>query len=184
MGSRVVGLRLGGPSRPPSSNFPTVTAPLASPETNGSPYSFENSTSAGCDPPPLAGSASTIVPSQSATGYDTGPGLDVPLHLLGWKLDLDKRIKGVPGAADRAPHALVQEFLNRANTATWAILPNGQTLRILRDSSALIGQSYVEFDLETIFDGELFPDFVALYLLCHETRFAPPAHDDPPTASW
>ncbi len=32
--------------------------------------------------------------------------------------------------------------------------------------------SYVEFDLEAIFDGELFSDFVLLYLVCHESRFA------------
>src|SRR6202043_3127317 len=44
--------------------------------------------------------------------------------------------------------------------------------RLLRDSTALVGSSYVEFDLEAIFDGELFSDFVLLYLTCHESRFA------------
>ena len=51
-------------------------------------------------------------------------------------------------------------------------LSNGATLRLLRDSAALTGSAYVEFDLEAIFDGELFSDFVLLYLVCHESRFA------------
>ena len=55
-------------------------------------------------------------------------------------------------------------------------MSNGATLRLLRDSAALVGSAYVEFDLEAIFDGELFSDFVLLYLVCQETRFT--AHDD------
>jgi len=35
-----------------------------------------------------------------------------------------------------------------------------------------VGSSYVEFDLQAIFDGELFSDFVLPYLVCHQTRFA------------
>ena len=104
--------------------------------------------------------------------YDVGSGLDVPMHLLGWNVELDRRTPGVPGAAERAPHALVQEYLNRADTALWAFLSNGRTLRMLRDASTLIGQSYVEFDLATMFDGEIFSDFVVLFLTCHESRFA------------
>jgi hypothetical protein len=43
---------------------------------------------------------------------------------------------------------------------------------VLRDSSTLVGSQYVEFDLRAIFDGELFSDFVLLYLACHASRFA------------
>ena len=67
---------------------------------------------------------------------------------------------------------MLQELLNRDDAYLWAILSNGGTLRLLRDSTALVGSSYVEFDLEAIFDGELFSDFVLLYLTCHESRFA------------
>ena len=67
---------------------------------------------------------------------------------------------------------MLQELLNRDDAYLWAILSNGATLRLLRDSTALVGSSYVEFDLEAIFDGELFSDFVLLYLTCHESRFA------------
>ena len=98
---------------------------------------------------------------------------DVPVHLLGWKVDLDRKTPGVPGAADRAPHAMVQELLNRSDEHLWAMLANGCTLRLLRDSSSLVGQSYVEFDLQAMFDGEIFSDFAVLFFLCHQTRFEP-----------
>jgi hypothetical protein len=97
----------------------------------------------------------------------------VPVHLLGWGTDLDHK---TPKVTARAPQSMVQELLNRDDSRLWAILSNGATLRLLRDSTALVGSAYVEFDLEAVFDGELFSDFVLLYLVCHETRFA--AHND------
>ena len=93
-----------------------------------------------------------------------------PLHLLGWGVELDKRTKGVAGAAERAPHAMVQEALNRTDDYLYAVVSNGRVLRLLRDSTSLSGQSYVEFDLEAMFDGEVFSDFVLLYLLLHQSR--------------
>ena len=95
----------------------------------------------------------------------------VPIHLLGRGVGLDHKSPGVAGAADRAPHAMVQELLNRSDEHLWAILANSTTLRLLRDSSNLVGQAYVEFDLAAMFDNEVFSDFVALYLLAHQTRF-------------
>jgi len=106
----------------------------------------------------------------------------VPLHLLGWGVPLDSRTPGQPGAADRAPHAMVQEYLNRTDDALWAMISNGRTLRLLRDSSTLIGQSYVEFDLESMLDGEVFSDFVVLFLVCHASRFEPDQREDATTA--
>lgn len=109
---------------------------------------------------------------------------DVPVHLLGWRVDLDRKTAGVPGAADRAPHAMVQELLNRSSDSLWALLANGGTLRLLRDSSSLVGQSYVEFDLEAMFDGEVFSDFAVLFLLCHQTRFEPVDPEAGPEDCW
>lgn len=93
-----------------------------------------------------------------------------PIHLLGWGVELDKRTKGVAGAAERAPHAMVQEALNRTDGYLYAVVSNGRSLRLLRDSTSLSGQSYIEFDLEAMFDGEVFSDFVLLYLLLHQSR--------------
>ncbi|KQV14971.1 MULTISPECIES: DNA methyltransferase [unclassified Kitasatospora] len=90
------------------------------------------------------------------------------VHLTAWNADLDKR----PGGAGTVPpQSMVQECLNRAEAHLWAVLTNGRQLRLLRDSSALATASYVEFDLEAIFDGELFSEFVLLYRLLHVSRF-------------
>jgi hypothetical protein len=118
--------------------------------------------------------------------WDTEAG-HVPIHLLGWGVELDKRTPGQAGAADRAPHAMLQEYLNRTDAALWGVVSNGRRLRLLRDSSTLIGQSFVEFDLEAMFDGEVFSDFVVCYLVCHATRFETRNPDgtyaDDPTAA-
>jgi hypothetical protein len=102
-----------------------------------------------------------------------------PMHLLGWGVPLDKRTPGVSGAARRAPHAMVQELLNRTDEYLWAILANGRVLRLMRDSTTLTGQAYVEFDLEAMFDGELFAEFVLLYLLAHQSRVEVPEGGQP-----
>jgi hypothetical protein len=94
----------------------------------------------------------------------------VPIHLLGWRTDLDHK---TPQVTARPPQAMLQELLNRSDEHLWALLSNGSVLRLLRDSTTLAGQAYVEFDLEAIFDGEFFSDFVCMYLMCHESRFSP-----------
>jgi hypothetical protein len=108
----------------------------------------------------------------------------VPIHLLGWGVDLDRRTPGLAGAAGAAPQAMVQELLNRTNAHLWAVLSNGQRLRLLRDSTSLVGSAYVEFDLEAMFDGDLFSDFALLYLLCHQSRFEALDAEVGPASCW
>jgi N-6 DNA Methylase len=93
-----------------------------------------------------------------------------PIHLVGFRTDLDKRTPGVAGAARISPHGLVQEYVNRSEDSLWAFLSDGLRLRILRDNASLTRQAYVEFDLEAMMDGEVYPDFVLLWLLCHQSR--------------
>ena len=95
----------------------------------------------------------------------------VPVHLTGYGVDLDHRTKGVPGAAGAAPHALVQEYLNRSDASLWGIVSNGRTLRLLRDSTSLTRQAYVEWDLEGIFAGEQYAEFALLWTVLHRSRF-------------
>lgn len=97
-----------------------------------------------------------------------------PIHLLGFRTDLDKRTAGQRGAASGNPHGLVQEFLNRSEGHLWGIVSNGLRFRLLRDNQALSRQSYLEFDLETMFNGEVYSDFVLLWMVAHATRFAVP----------
>ncbi|MFO0651305.1 MAG: N-6 DNA methylase [Polyangiales bacterium] len=101
----------------------------------------------------------------------------LPIHLLGARVPLDRRTKGVVGAADAAPHGLVQAMLNRADEFLWAIVSNGLQLRLLRDHHALARQAYVEFDLEAIFEENLFHEFSVLWLVCHQSRFEGPTHE-------
>lgn len=96
---------------------------------------------------------------------------DVPIHQISFRLELDRRAERVAGASRVSPHTLLQEYLNRTENSLWGILTNGLQLRILRDSVMLSRQAYLEFDLETMFDGDLFSDFRLLWLVCHESRF-------------
>jgi hypothetical protein len=102
----------------------------------------------------------------------------LPVHLAPWSLDLDKR----PVGGGLPPQSMVQECLNRTEAHLWAIVSNGRVLRILRDSSSLTGSSYLEVDLEAMFDGELFEDFVLLYRLLHMSRFELPDEVTAPSA--
>ena len=101
----------------------------------------------------------------------------VPIHLLGPGVDLDRRNPGVQGAT-RAPQAMVQELLNRTDEHLWAIVSNGLRFRLLRDSTALAGSAFIEFDLEAIFDGELFAEFLLLWQTCHQSRLEARAVDE------
>jgi hypothetical protein len=93
-----------------------------------------------------------------------------PIHLIGCNLPMDRRTNGARGAATSSPHSIMQEFLNRSEQHQWGFLSNGLQLRILRDNVALSRQAYVEFDLEGMMEGEVYGDFVLLWLLCHQSR--------------
>ncbi|MBK3591190.1 Eco57I restriction-modification methylase domain-containing protein, partial [Streptomyces sp. MBT51] len=94
-----------------------------------------------------------------------GPAL---VHQVPWNQELDKRLTfgQVP------PQSMLQDCLNRTEAHLWAVLTNGRRVRLLRDSSSFATAAYVEFDLEAIFDGELFSEFVLLYCVLHASRFA------------
>jgi hypothetical protein len=103
-----------------------------------------------------------------------------PIHLISFRRELDKAEPGVRGAARSTPHGLVQELLNRSDGHLWALVSNGLRLRLLRDGSALARQAYVEWDLEYLFENELYPDFLVLWLVCHQSR----VEADRPEECW
>lgn len=100
-----------------------------------------------------------------------------PVHIVGSRQELGR----VPasGRPRLAPHSLVQEFLNRSEHV-WGIVTNGRTLRLLRDTTFVRRQAYVEFDLEAIFEEQKFDDFAVLFRLLHRTRL-PRGIDDSAT---
>ena len=95
-------------------------------------------------------------------------------------MPIDRRSRGVGGASTSVPHSLVQEFLNRSEEHLWAVVTNGLKLRLLRDNLSLSRQAYVEFDLETMMEAEVYPDFGLLWRLLHVTRF----QADRPEGCW
>ncbi|MGB4008197.1 MAG: restriction endonuclease, partial [Bacillota bacterium] len=105
---------------------------------------------------------------------------NVPIHLMGYGVDLDKRTPGVAGAASMSPHGLVQEYINRSDGHLWGIVSNGRKLRLLRDNVSLTRQSYIEFDIEAIMRGELYSDFTLFWLLCHQSRL----ESEDPSECW
>src|SRR5262245_439595 len=107
-----------------------------------------------------------------------------PIHLVSARVDLDTRTAGVAGASRVSPHGLTQELLNRSEAHLWGFVSNGLRLRILRKNVSLTRQSYVEFDLEAMMNGEQFPDFMMLWLLCHESRVNAEKPQDCWLESW
>ncbi len=90
-----------------------------------------------------------------------------PIHIMGFRDSLDK--KRQDSGPRMSPHALIQEYIN-LHEHLFAIVSNGLTIRLLRDSSRLIKLSFVEFDLERMFEEEHFADFALLFRLIHCSR--------------
>ena len=88
---------------------------------------------------------------------DGGP----PVHIEGFKVELDRK-----GAKLRtSPRAMVQEFLNHSEAHLWGIVTNGLSFRLLRDSARTARSTYLEFDLESILEGNRFSEFAIFYRL-------------------
>jgi len=97
-----------------------------------------------------------------------------PVHIVGARQELGRLAP--TGRPRLAPHSLVQEYLNRSEQL-WGLVTNGLTLRLLRDSTYVRRQAYVEFDLWQIFEEQRFGDFAVLYRLLHRTRLPRAAED-------
>lgn len=78
------------------------------------------------------------------------------------------------GGRRRSATLLLQEYLNAEDDALWGICTDGLTLRLLRDNISLTRPAWIEADLAQIFSEGLFPDFSALWLLIHQSRFGSP----------
>lgn len=102
---------------------------------------------------------------------------NTPLHIVGYNdaAGLDRK-----GSQRMSAHALIQQYLNLADEL-YGVVTNGRVIRLLRDSSRLVKQSYLEFDLDRIFNDGLFADFAILFRLIHATRL--PATDADPKDS-
>ena len=110
-----------------------------------------------------------------AISHRSGEGEDaIPVHIEGLKIDLDRRLHT---KLRTSPQAMVQDFLNNGEQVLWGIVTNGLALRILRDSSRTARPTYLEFDLESILEGNRFNEFALLYRVCHRSRFPRPGQE-------
>lgn len=86
------------------------------------------------------------------------------------------------GSRKKSPFQMAQEYLNARAGASgdssglpgqaplWAIVTNGERIRLLRASPAMARPSYLEFDLGTIMREKRFPEFTMLWRLLHASR--------------
>ncbi|GIW76100.1 MAG: hypothetical protein KatS3mg104_1163 [Phycisphaerae bacterium] len=98
----------------------------------------------------------------------------VPIHLVSFRQEIDRRTPGARGAARVSPHSLVQELLIRGDDYLWGFVSNGLRLRLLRDNASLTRAACVEFDLQSMMEGQVYSDFFLLFLLCHQSRVEAP----------
>ncbi len=101
-------------------------------------------------------------------------GGSVPIVLAPMEFRLDKanQLFGTDGRRD-SPHGVTQEFLNAEDACLWGMASNGKALRLLRDNPSLTRPSFLEADLETIFEEERYPEFRMLWLTVHASRLSP-----------
>ncbi len=99
---------------------------------------------------------------------------DLPVQIEPFDQDLGSRPPS--GRGNMSPHAMMQDYLNRTDHL-WAIVTNGNTLRLLRDSSYFTRPAFIEFDLQQMLEGERLDEFFLFYRLVHRTRM-PKAMDD------
>ncbi len=71
----------------------------------------------------------------------------------------------------RSATLLLQEYLNTRDGACWGLVSDGVTFRLMRDNISLTRPAWIEANLSKIFSEGLFPDFSALWLLIHQSRF-------------
>ncbi len=88
-----------------------------------------------------------------------------PVHITGCRQKLDRKYERQRQSA----HSLVQDYLNRTEH-TYAIITNGLTIRLLRDSARLLKQQFVEWDIQQIIEEDRYTDFAVLFRLIHNTR--------------
>lgn len=129
---------------------------------------------------PLSHEAGFAEQAPASTGLVLGTEADdaprriahIPLVLTGPDFVLDK---SHPAFGDegrrRSPQGLLQEYLNASGEALWGIVSNGLVLRILRDNPSMTRPAFLEVDLARLFEDDLYPDFVALWLTLHASRF-------------
>jgi hypothetical protein len=125
--------------------------------------------------PEYRASAEEISGRPYVINYRSG---SVPLHLISYLQDLDKSVSSSSDSVHE-PYALLQEYLTRV------IPPMDIQTALFCDyyvQCLLTRMAYLEFDLEGMFDGGVYADFILLFLVLHRTRL--PMQSREPNTCW
>jgi hypothetical protein len=103
----------------------------------------------------------------------------VPIVVAAPDKEVDAFGKALPEFGDgsagsrsrRSPSVLLQDWLNASDDALWGLAFAGDRIRLMRDNASFTRPAYIEADLGAIFRDEMYPDFTALWLLIHASRF-------------
>jgi hypothetical protein len=71
---------------------------------------------------------------------------------------------------NKAPFQVLQSFLNSSAEYRWGMVFNGVSVRLVRDSMSLTRPSYLEFNLQEMFSGEHFSEFIPMWAFLHHSR--------------
>ena len=108
---------------------------------------------------------------------DEGPahvalGGRVPVVITSASAGLDLRdSRWSDGGYERSAFGYCQEQLNARASTAWGLVSNGLQLRLLRSTGRLTRPAWIQADLVRIFEDDAYPDFAALWLLVHQSRF-------------
>lgn len=89
-----------------------------------------------------------------------------PVNIVGIGQPIGTKSKG----QRRSAHATVQEYLNRSD-ALWGMVTNGETIRLLRDTTRISHPTYAEFEIAPMIKENLYNEFTVLYRMLHRSRF-------------
>jgi hypothetical protein len=126
----------------------------------------------------------TSLPKHDSSGerpqlaYDLGGAL---WHVVPSEVHLDQRSETI-GTRRTSPHNLVQGELTSSEHHGWGLLTNGRQVRILRKTNRPSIQESLEFDIETMFNDRLYPDFCLFAMMVHGTRWS--RNKDAPMNCW
>ena len=101
----------------------------------------------------------------------------IPIVIAPTDEGLDKRQDGLLVDKKITPFNQAQIYLNNSEEHLWGVVCDGNTLRLLRNSTRMTRAAYIEADLQRILEeGENghYSDFSLLYLIAHASRFTPP----------
>jgi hypothetical protein len=102
-------------------------------------------------------------------------GSRVPVVVVPPSDELDAPSLHLPSEGRRRSAAsALQDWLNASECALWGLCSNGVQLRLVRANASLTRPAFIQADLRSIFEGEAFADFAALWLLVHASRFGTP----------